>query len=711
MTQRAQRLVDPAAFHEKFATSFGIGKEATPKIPRWILLANCFIATCCIAANAVYIATADRVNANGLSDEARNITSWMAEVDMGNTEDAKCVADYAYFGEKCEVGGGEETASCAAKADENNQACSEVSVEQLVDSLVCESIPELNSIGVCEPVGPNTRDACEEPPHQGVFTVDEQAPKACTYVPAVSGNLATIGNCRNRADCNHRGNCINSVQCTCDGGWEGAGCTIKGSTISIAGRKIGACPSDCQVILDDLYKSCVEKAWFHDMEDDTRLPRRAEEIGCALMGMTGEGTEVEQTLFQDFSQWPTFLLHLFMMGYACFGLALVCEDFFVASLDIICEKMALPPDVAGATFMAAGSSAPELFVAAAGVFITHDPVGVGACAGSTMFNTMMIIGGSAMIAGKPVPLQWRCIARDAGTYLIATLVLLVFLLDGMISWWESVALMVIYCTYVLVCALYGKLVNCCCKPDTEVGVKVFSESAQNRKEMASQARLALGSFMSGNEQLADVQRKELYKTVEISKSQTNFLTASQARLQVDASVRGTVDSTGNSGGGNPLGSVTEGQRFDDDEEAPMYALEHSPDEMGAADDSAEHDHGLCAIPHSAAGKLVWAASFPIMLLLTFTIPNCAKHNSGKCCAGEKFFILTFVMCIAWLGIGVRPRPAPTRKRTAARIWGLGGGTVWAATERQPAAACRYMSWLRARPRSVRCSASPPASSG
>ena len=75
-------------------------------------------------------------------------------------------------------------------------------------------------------------------------------------------------------------------------------------------------------------------------------------------------------------------------GYVCYALALLCEDFFVHALDIIVEKLGLPPDVAGATFMAAGSSAPELFVSAAGVFITHDPVGVGACAGSTMFNTM-----------------------------------------------------------------------------------------------------------------------------------------------------------------------------------------------------------------------------------------------------------------------------------------------------------------------------------
>lgn len=43
------------------------------------------------------------------------------------------------------------------------------------------------------------------------------------------------------------------------------------------------------------------------------------------------------------------------------ALALVCDHFFVPSLDVIIEKFGISPDVAGATLMAAGGSAPELF--------------------------------------------------------------------------------------------------------------------------------------------------------------------------------------------------------------------------------------------------------------------------------------------------------------------------------------------------------------
>ena len=60
------------------------------------------------------------------------------------------------------------------------------------------------------------------------------------------------------------------------------------------------------------------------------------------------------------------------MVYMCFALALLCEDFFVSALEIIIEKLGLPPDVAGATFMAAGSSSPELFVATVAVFFLPD---------------------------------------------------------------------------------------------------------------------------------------------------------------------------------------------------------------------------------------------------------------------------------------------------------------------------------------------------
>uniref|UniRef100_A0A8C2IZ15 Solute carrier family 24 member 6a n=1 Tax=Cyprinus carpio TaxID=7962 RepID=A0A8C2IZ15_CYPCA len=60
------------------------------------------------------------------------------------------------------------------------------------------------------------------------------------------------------------------------------------------------------------------------------------------------------------------LLHVFCTVYMFYALAIVCDVYFVPSLEKICENLHLSEDVAGATFMAAGSSAPELFTSLIG---------------------------------------------------------------------------------------------------------------------------------------------------------------------------------------------------------------------------------------------------------------------------------------------------------------------------------------------------------
>ena len=67
-------------------------------------------------------------------------------------------------------------------------------------------------------------------------------------------------------------------------------------------------------------------------------------------------------------------------SFSLTAIAIICDDFFVPSLEAISEKLNLSEDVAGATFMAAGSSAPELFTSVAGVGVESD-VGVGTIVG------------------------------------------------------------------------------------------------------------------------------------------------------------------------------------------------------------------------------------------------------------------------------------------------------------------------------------------
>uniref|UniRef100_A0A3Q3B4X3 Sodium/calcium exchanger membrane region domain-containing protein n=1 Tax=Kryptolebias marmoratus TaxID=37003 RepID=A0A3Q3B4X3_KRYMA len=82
------------------------------------------------------------------------------------------------------------------------------------------------------------------------------------------------------------------------------------------------------------------------------------------------------------------------------ALAIVCDVYFVPSLEKVSENLHLSQDVAGATFMAAGSSAPELFTSLIGVFITKGDVGVGTIVGSAVFNILVIIGLCGIFAGQ-----------------------------------------------------------------------------------------------------------------------------------------------------------------------------------------------------------------------------------------------------------------------------------------------------------------------
>jgi Ca2+/Na+ antiporter len=57
-------------------------------------------------------------------------------------------------------------------------------------------------------------------------------------------------------------------------------------------------------------------------------------------------------------------------------------------------------DVAGATFMAAATSAPELFVNVIGTFITEGDIGLGTIVGSAVFNILAVAACCGIGAGK-----------------------------------------------------------------------------------------------------------------------------------------------------------------------------------------------------------------------------------------------------------------------------------------------------------------------
>jgi len=144
--------------------------------------------------------------------------------------------------------------------------------------------------------------------------------------------------------------------------------------------------------------------------------------------------------------WP-FLVYLF------WGMAYVCDDFFVRTIEVISERFNIPDDVAGATLMALGCNGPEMALNTISIFNPSD-IGVGAVIGGEVFNVLVIIG-TAMLATPdaylPLSISRFSFFRDVAFYMVSVMMLYYILQDGYISRVESLTLIagcVVYSTAV-----------------------------------------------------------------------------------------------------------------------------------------------------------------------------------------------------------------------------------------------------------------------
>jgi sodium/potassium/calcium exchanger 2 len=147
------------------------------------------------------------------------------------------------------------------------------------------------------------------------------------------------------------------------------------------------------------------------------------------------------------------------------ALAIVCDEFFVPALEEISSDhhLNLSMDVAGATLMAAGGSAPELFTSFVGTFQQSD-IGIGTIVGSAVFNVLFVIGCCSMMSKEVLTLTWWPLFRDSVYYTIGLLVLSILvgvIGRGTVVWWEALILLLMYVGYVLLMwynrRLYKKL--------------------------------------------------------------------------------------------------------------------------------------------------------------------------------------------------------------------------------------------------------------
>jgi len=366
------------------------------------------------------------------------------------------------------------------------------------------------------------------------------------------------------------------------------------------------------------------------------------------------------------------------------ALAIVCDEYFVASLEIICQTLRLSDGVAGATFMAAGSSAPELFTSIMGVFAVKNDVGVGTIVGSAVFNLCCIIGGTAVLSPATLDLDWRPLTRDSMCYAVAIVALFASISDGRVDRGEAIVCVVLYTLYVLLMVFNEALMDWMLTlwmagaPD-DGGRHLNLDSATPSEFERRGPRPAVVDLESpwahgikGTQRL-----KRLSRTRQSSGSGSGVV---QACASAAAVVYGSPGPCGTGGPGGPgaygdsrtasspnLGHLTrpgteqdetedrrpnsepggeaEVQRVGWESRAAYYDQLQRRSTRGsvATVPIPEHDdEGLSDIVEPEPGLLATALREPLMLLFEATVPDCN--------VARRFYLWTFCAACLWIGV-------------------------------------------------------------
>uniref|UniRef100_A0A8C3QGY9 Solute carrier family 24 member 4 n=1 Tax=Cyanoderma ruficeps TaxID=181631 RepID=A0A8C3QGY9_9PASS len=330
------------------------------------------------------------------------------------------------------------------------------------------------------------------------------------------------------------------------------------------------------------------------------------------------------------------LLHITAALYMFYALAIVCDDFFVPSLEKICEKLHLSEDVAGATFMAAGSSTPELFASVIGVFITHGDVGVGTIVGSAVFNILCIVGVCGLFAGQVVCLTQWAVFRDSVYYTISVIILIVVsssLISCYVALWESLVLIIMYSFYILIMKYNVKMQN------------FFTLKSKN-----------VGNGDTVNNELEDVKGIQQYGKNSVVMVDEIICSSPPKYRFPEAGLRIMITNKFGPRTRMRMASrliINERQRLIQSANGSSKALQNRRQEniengnipVGNQEEENEQDSLTpFSVPDGKMNKIKWLLTWPLIFVLFATIPNCSKPRWEKC------FMLTFILSTLWIAL-------------------------------------------------------------
>ena len=126
--------------------------------------------------------------------------------------------------------------------------------------------------------------------------------------------------------------------------------------------------------------------------------------------------------------------------YIIIGAVLVLwgADRLTDGATVLAQRLHIPQIVIGLTIVAMGTSMPEFFVSLMSALKGTSDLAVGNIIGSNVFNTLAIVGITALVA--PMTISRSTVQKDMPFAIVASLLLLLMSLDLEISRWEAAVL-------------------------------------------------------------------------------------------------------------------------------------------------------------------------------------------------------------------------------------------------------------------------------
>uniref|UniRef100_A0A9L0S760 Solute carrier family 24 member 3 n=1 Tax=Equus caballus TaxID=9796 RepID=A0A9L0S760_HORSE len=317
------------------------------------------------------------------------------------------------------------------------------------------------------------------------------------------------------------------------------------------------------------------------------------------------------------------VLHVLCAMYMFYALAIVCDDFFVPSLEKICEVVALS--------------------------------------------------------------SW-CLLRDSIYYTLSVVALIVFIYDEQVSWWESLVLVLMYLIYIVIMK-YNACIHQCFERRTKGAGNMVNGLANNAEiddssncdatvvllkkanfqrkasvimvdELLSAyphqlsfseagLRIMITSHFPPKTRLSMASRMLINERQRLINSRAYANGESEVAIKIP--IKHTVEN--GTGPSNAPDRGVNGTRRDDvvAEAGNETENENEDNENNENDEEEEEDEEEDEGPYTPfdppSGKLEtvkWAFTWPLSFVLYFTVPNCNKPR------WEKWFMVTFASSTLWI---------------------------------------------------------------